>query len=132
MSSASSTRSFDLKKVSPSALFLCILIITVYLLWFDIFLFKTITIEPRVVINDHKKCQDLVAASYFEMVGYSCLRIKPLRVSSKKRSCHITFLDENLLDAITKLQFVQFCVIIISSLYDLSSIVNTANLEISS
>ena len=59
-------------------------------------------------------------------------RIIAYGVSSEKRSLHIYFVDDNLLHAISKLQYVLFHVVITSFFYTstLSNTVHRANIEI--
>ena len=63
------------------------------------------TVEPPV--SHHPKCKDLVVA----YGRWSLTRIEQQGVFSEKRSGHIYFVEDNLLQAISKLRHVQFHVV---------------------
>ena len=63
------------------------------------------TVEPPV--SDHPKCKDLVATYW----RWSLTRIEPQGASSRKRSEHIYFMEDNLLHTISNLRLVQFHVV---------------------
>ena len=75
------------------------------------------TVEPPV--SQHPKCKDLVVAyGKWSLTGGGRLRevvaltrIEQQGVFSEKRSGHIYFVEDNLLQAISKLRHVQFHVV---------------------